>query len=370
MILTLTIIIAAYCLFLLSLIYGWHKLTGKKEAGRKKADQFSILIPVRNEEEKIATIFKSLQQQDFPAGGAEIIFINDHSDDRTVEELERLMPFARFSTRLINLKKGTGKKAALQYGIASAAGSVIITTDADCSMSSNWLKSICSFYQRSDAEMLFGPVTFKEENTIFKKLQTIEFASLSGTGAASLSLGKPNMCNGANLSFRKNAFFAVGGYSGNDHIASGDDEFLMHKFCLKFPGKVFFNKSPDAIVYTQAHPAWSAFFQQRKRWASKWRLYSNPETIFLAIFVFLLNMSMIIAVGLLVTAYSAHQWLLLPIVAKLALEVFFLSSVLRFLGKKLDPFLLLILQFTYPFYVILFGIAANFGTYTWKGRKL
>ena len=37
------------------------------------------------------------------------------------------------------------------------------------------------------------------------------------------------MCNGANLAYERKAFYEVNGFTGIDHIASGDDMLLMHK---------------------------------------------------------------------------------------------------------------------------------------------
>ena len=39
----------------------------------------------------------------------------------------------------------------------------------------------------------------------------------------------------------------------------------------------------------------------------------------------------------------------------------------KFKGMKCENFL--ILEICYPFYVIIFGLASNFGTYNWKGRQ-
>lgn len=332
-------------------------------------DFYTVIIPVRNEKNNVTGLFHDLQRQEFSSDRFEIIFVNDHSEDSTVPCIEQLLNTGPVPTRVVDLVNGEGKKAALQLGIALAKGSIIVTTDGDCRVLPGWLKSISGFYKDSNIEMVFGPVTFEKENTLVEKLQTIEFASLIGTGAASLTLGMPNMCNGANLSFRKEAFAAVDGYAGNEDIASGDDEFLMHKIYRSAPKGVRFNRSVEGVVYTKAHERLTDFFHQRKRWASKWRLYANPGAIVLAIFIFLLNLSIIMTIGLLIVRFSMHQWLLIPLLMKILLEGFFLWLVLRFLRKKLNPFPFIILQFTYPFYVILFGIAVNFGKFTWKGRK-
>lgn len=369
MMVALLILIAIYCVSLGALIIAWYGIRPYALDSEEIHHYYSIVVAIRNEESKIEQMAKAVVMQNFPAEHFELIFIDDHSEDGSRDVINEFIAKHSISARLLTLKKGVGKKAAIGLGIEAARGSVIITTDADCQMESGWLRSISTYFENADARLVFGPVSFTDEDTFFKRLQTIEFASLIGTGAAGLGLGIPNMCNGANFAFLKQTFNEVGGYMGNERIASGDDEFLMHKFYARYPEKVFFNKSAKAIVLTEAMAGIYSFYQQRKRWASKWKFYTSPKTSALAIFIFLSNISCLFAYYLLFSGKVGSIWLLIPLLCKAVLEFIFLSSVLRFLKKKLPLFLFIFLQFTYPLYVILFGLAANFGTYTWKGRK-
>src|SRR5690606_7520040 len=92
---------------------------------------------------------------------------------------------------------------------------IILTTDGDCRVGCDWLKAHAEIFAMQRPKLVSGPVTFYEGKTWFEQLQTIEFSSLVGTGAASIQAGKPNMCNGANLAFTKAAFQEVKGYEGN-----------------------------------------------------------------------------------------------------------------------------------------------------------
>ncbi|MBL6448327.1 glycosyltransferase [Fulvivirga sp. 29W222] len=364
----LIIIVSVYCLLLVVLNVGWVHNKSIPTYVDKLNHHYSVIVPFRNEQTNLRRLLNSLQSQNFPGDSYEVILVNDHSDDLSVEIINEFVPKVQ-SWSLLHLEAEFGKKQALLRGIQSSKGSVIVTTDADCSMGEDWLMSIASYYESTDAHMVTGPVTFERGTTFFERLQTIEFASLIGTGAASLALGIPNMCNGANLSFLKASFFKVGGYKGNEQIPSGDDEFLMHKFWEVFRGKVYFNRSKDAVVRTLAHAHWSNFFQQRKRWASKWKFYSSKKTTLLAAFVLVFNMSFILALMLLILDLKSYRFLLGVVFFKMILEAYFLYKVLNFLDKRLNLFLFAFLQFTYPIYVVIFGIAANFGEYRWKGRK-
>jgi hypothetical protein len=63
-----------------------------------------------------------------------------------------------------------------------------------------------------------------------------------------MMIGKPNMCNGANIAYPKAVFEEVNGFDGNEHIASGDDEFLMHKIAEKYPNQIVFAHYQPNIV--------------------------------------------------------------------------------------------------------------------------
>jgi cellulose synthase/poly-beta-1,6-N-acetylglucosamine synthase-like glycosyltransferase len=206
---------------------------------------------------------------------------------------------------------------------------------------------------------------------LWQKVQAVEFSSLIGSGACAMIIRKPNMCNGANLAYLKSVFHEVRGFAGNENLASGDDEFLMHKIAARYPDNVCFLKSQDAIVETQAHDSMKSFYYQRKRWASKWKHYNSGLTTALAVFIFLANFSLLVAAGLYLADKLTLQNLLIIFSIKFSAEFVFLMLVLSFLRKKKLIWLIPFIQFIYPVYVSFFGlIAQGKNEYIWKGRKL
>jgi cellulose synthase/poly-beta-1,6-N-acetylglucosamine synthase-like glycosyltransferase len=91
-------------------------------------------------------------------------------------------------------------------------------------------------------------VVFFEEKSYFERLQTLEFLYLIGLGAATIGNKKPSTCNGANLAYTKEVFEELKGFQGIDDLASGDDELFLHKVAAKYPDKIGFCKSFDALV--------------------------------------------------------------------------------------------------------------------------
>lgn len=69
----------------------------------------------------------------------------------------------------------------------------------------------------------------------YRDLPVIGFYDTTGDNGASVYRNIHSMCNGANLAYTKKAFEEVGGFTGIDHIASGDDMLLMHKIYRRYP---------------------------------------------------------------------------------------------------------------------------------------
>ncbi|HEY1056904.1 MAG TPA: glycosyltransferase, partial [Emticicia sp.] len=336
--------------------------------------------PVRNEASNIIRLLKDLERQTYPKDRFEVIVADDDSTDNTFALLKSFEKITSLKLIINSLSpeenNASPKKRAINSSIKLALGELIVTTDGDCRVGEKWLETIAHFQAQKQAYLISAPVTFMNDSDSFLKrlwqqIQTIEFSSLIGSGACAMLIRKPNMCNGANLAYLKSVFHEVGGFAGNENLASGDDEFLMHKIAARFPDKVHFLKNQEAIVETQAHDSLKSFYYQRKRWASKWKHYNNPVTTALAVFIFSANFSLI-AAGIL---YSFHQldWvnLLLIFSLKFSAELLFLILILSFLHKKSLIWLIPFVQLAYPLYVTFFGLTAQGkNEYIWKGRKL
>ncbi|KXK27162.1 MAG: family 2 glycosyl transferase [Bacteroidetes bacterium OLB12] len=201
----------------------------------------TVVVAMRNEAHNLRMLIPSLAQQTY-AGKWELILVDDHSEDTSVQVAQALQhEYPQFTFTLIK-SAGNGKKQALAMGINAADGEIIVTTDADCELPPDWLADLVRSFKPT-TQLVAGTVCLKNDATLFGNLQAVEFASVMAMGLGMLGWHKPVMCNGASLAFRKSAFDAVGGYTGNEHIASGDDEFLMRKISVQFP------KSIRAIIY-------------------------------------------------------------------------------------------------------------------------
>ena len=317
-----------------------------------------------------------LAGQTHPPHCFEVLIADDGSTDGTPQLVRDYAARAPFRLRLLTLPADAArapKKVGITRAIALATGELIATTDGDCRVGPQWLALLAGCYRRTGAALLSGGVTFTGERNLFEKMQTVEFASLVGSGACALGWHFPTMCNGANLAYAKTAFLAVDGFAGVMHLASGDDELLMHKIARRYPRRTYFLKNPASVVRTAAQPTARAFFNQRKRWASKWDAYQDRRVSLLAVGVFAANATLLGAgVGAAAGAYPFSAFLVQALVKCLAewwpLRQFLLYLQPRPLANRRTALIPLV-QLGYPFYVTLFGLAAQRKGYAWKGRR-
>ena len=349
----------------------------KTSNNSKASTQFSIIIPARNEALNIKNCLQSIVQQIYPATLFEIIVIDDHSTDETVAIVEQLQQQYK-NIQLIKLADALNgkilnayKKKAIENAIQYASGEWIITTDADCIVKENWLTTFDEFIQKNKTVFIAAPVAFTNNGSLLQSFQYIDFMSMQGITAASVHAGFHNMCNGANLAYKKDIFFEVNGFKGIDNIASGDDMLLMNKIKAKYKNEVSFLFSKDAIVTTHPMPSWKSFFNQRIRWASKAEQFKTKDNnIFLVlVLVYLFNVGLFILPFLsFLNIHCLYYWFLFIFLKTLA-ELAFALPVAHFFEQRFIwwfPFL----QPIHIVYIVVSGWLGKFGSFSWKDRNV
>jgi cellulose synthase/poly-beta-1,6-N-acetylglucosamine synthase-like glycosyltransferase len=371
---TLIIFGVAYIVIIGMYTLGWFRLKKYSFATNSPSTPASIIIPSRNEENNILHLLADLIRQDYPKNKYEIIVVDDHSTDKTVEQVnEFIAGHPEIRMKLLKITTDNPdkpyKKKAISLAVEASSGSFILTTDADCRLNENWLKSMVGFYEKEKPKMIVGPVSFHNEKSYFEKMQTIEFLSLIGITAGSISIGKPIMCNGANLAYEKNSFYEAEGF-GNDRFSSGDDVFLLLKIKKRFGNKsVRFLKNENAFVFTEAKKNFREFLHQRTRWASKNKGY-DIKILAVSFTVFMMNFLLVL--GLIRGIFDAKifSYVLIIYLLKLVLEFPILLGIVRFAKKSQMLLYAFPLIFLYPFYIIITGTMGIVASYQWKGRTV
>jgi biofilm PGA synthesis N-glycosyltransferase PgaC len=363
-------VFVGYSICVLILAFGWARLSDEMKSQPVTRQNFiSVVIPFRNERSTIVPLINSLQTQNYPNKNFEVIFVDDHSEDDSVDVIQKNISGEIFKVIQLVSPHTLGKKAALDFAIRKAHGVVIAATDADCVVPRDWLTKINAWFQNEETKLVVGPVRLHSNNSFLSRLQALEFSSLIGVTGATIGFGWPTMSNGANLSFRKEAYEKVGGYGGNFEIPSGDDEFLMRKISAQWKNAIRFLSDPDSIVSAMPQLSVGAFIQQRLRWAGKWKFNSSLFTQFVALAVLCFQFTFILSfVWTILNGFHSKAMLSLWIL-KMFAEMIFLFQVSSFLSVRWRWISFFALQFVYPLYVVSIGVLSQLKGYEWKNRN-
>lgn len=353
-------------------IRGFSKVWDEKVIGffvdenKKDLPSVSFLIPFRNEEENLKLLLDDIAAFDYPKELLQIIFVNDHSNDKSVEVINNSK--LNFDFLVIN-SDGEGKKAALSKGITNAKNTWIVTTDADTRWTNSALKKLLSHPRINDVEMICGVVLLNRvSNNILEILQEHEFAILQSAGVASLFKFEPLLNSGANLAFRKYSFNEVNGYENYMHIASGDDTFLMLEFAKRWSDSVVSN--PGSMVSTSTVSNWSDYFQQRIRWGKKVSAYKDKSIKKSGLLFLLSNVGitvlMVLATFNLLGLFAGLVGLLFRFTSEYAL----LNRFYSYYKKELKVHEVFLVSVLYPIVFICTLILGFITPNSWKGRKL
>lgn len=361
-------ILLIYSFLLILFFIGWIRHGNFMP---KKPDSYpfiSVVVAYRNEEKNIILLLDDLTSQNYPANRFEIILVNDHSNDRSPEMIENYKSGCKINIISLYLPDQlSGKKDAINQGIESSKGKYILTTDADCRVPENWIISFVSFiHLKGQPKFIIGLVDFNPSTGFMPWLQNLEFLSLMASGAGAAAIRKPIYCNSANLMICRDTYYAM-----KDplkmNVASGDDTFLLHQIKKLHPKDTYVLKSTDATVKTDPAANLKEFVNQRIRWISKGRHYTDPHIIISSAIVILSNMTVL--AWMIAAFVNASVSYILPLICKMIMDWIFMIPVLSFFSKKKLHCFIPVLSVLYPLYVVFVTIAGLFGNFTWKGRR-
>lgn len=376
-----TIIFIIYTLFIALAAVGFIFYKNAISATSTAINGFSIIIPARNEAENIHACLQSIIRNR-PNCPYEILVIDDYSEDQTAIIVEQF--FTEYPIgKLIRLSEyleaenaiNSYKKKAIEIAISESQYEWIVQTDADCIVPETWLNSIESKATNPHIHFIAAPVDFLPlkgglEKRLLYWFQSIDFLTMQGITVATHYFQIGQMCNGANLAYRKSSFYTIDGFKNIDGIASGDDMLLLHKFTAVFPEGIAFLKTKEAIVKTLAQPSFTSFLNQRIRWSSKADSYKDKRLTYMLAVVYLFNLSVLIIFILGIYNINYLHLALYLLVGKIIVEYLLVIPASVFYKKENQLLVFPILQPLHILYIISAGFLGKFGKYQWKNRTV
>jgi cellulose synthase/poly-beta-1,6-N-acetylglucosamine synthase-like glycosyltransferase len=376
LLLLLVVVVAAYAVQLGVAALGFARVRRQSPPPTPETwPAVSVIVPARNEDDRIGHCLDSLLACDYPEEKLEIIVVDDFSTDGTAERVRSRQPATVGAPedgpiRLVEMASdgpptGGSKPAAIAEGVDAAGGDVILTTDADCQVPPRWIRSMVRRCTPA-TPFVAGPVAYDHEDRFLPRLQALELMGLIAYGAGTLGAGVPTFCNSANVAYRRDVIPAR--EEAPDGAAR--DEMLLQYVAYDSDRQVAFNPDPDALVQTEPADSFTAYLQQQARWAHMGLRYPFA-------------LPRVLVLGL----WAAHTVLLLAAAAALALPAWREPTLLVLLGKMgVDAVLTVpaaqhfghrgLVRSAVPTELLLLlavplvGLMGQFGALEWKGREL
>ena len=223
--------------------------------------KISILIPAHNEELCIKESIESSLSTFYP--NKEIIVIDDSSTDETYNIAKKYAD--RNQIRIIKMKKGGSKAAALNFGFRQSRGEIIITMDADTKLECHSLEKIARKFDDQRINALSGNLVSHGDDNItnmLTKMQSHEYSTSFEIGKRfSSQLNAMLMIHGAFAIFRRTALDCAGLFSTDTMT----EDFDMTIQVQRIGQKMEFAKKSYAHTYSPNN--WKTWISQKSRWS-------------------------------------------------------------------------------------------------------
>jgi len=292
----------------------------------------SVIVPVLNSEATIRDLLESLIKVDYDEGKLEVIFVDGGSTDKTREIIEE------YPVKLI-LESRKGLNLARNVGFKSSQGEILLFTDSDCVVPTDWARRIVRNFEEAGVGCVGGSTSRHKDRFLsryaddsimpvlrkFKKREVLENVEPP--------LRYPAGCN---MAFRRSAVEEVNGFDEEIHHGFDEDE-LVERICNAGYRMVL---DPETVIEHQYRGAFASFLKRTfnygrggallfKRKKTRDRLARWNLTT-LALFLVWLTTSVSLAV-LAVTVSTAFlvPLVLIPLVPFVLLTLFYLHRGLK-----------------------------------------
>ncbi len=228
----------------------------------------SIVIPVFNAQNTIKLCLDSVVCQNYPEDKYEIICVDDGSTDSSLEIINS------FQSR-VNIKSATqqnsGPAMARNRGAHLAKGSIVVFTDSDCELSTDWLNEMLKPFEDEHVGGVQGRYKTKQ-----KELSALlDQIDIEGRYRKMMKNKDIDSIGTYSAAYRLKLFLDLGGFNTKYKVACGEDiefSYLVSKNGYKM---VFAN---NAVCY-HTHPETLKKYLKTKFSRGYWRtlLYKNNK---------------------------------------------------------------------------------------------
>lgn len=357
--------LTGYALITFGLIFvGFYRSVQKEsKTGKNIIDlkELVVIVPYRNEAHRIGGLISSLKESmELPK---EIVFVDDHSSDATSEIIAHEL--TDIPMRILQLPDGKlGKKEALRYGIDQTDSKYILTLDADVNFAPDYFSNLSHL---EEADLYVLPAILKADSWL-QRLYEIDTILVNALNVAIAGWKRPIFASGANLLYKRERFREVDNYASHQHIASGDDTYLLRDF-RNGSKDIRVVSGKDRGISTETPQSIKSFFDQRVRWAGKSSDVNDALANSLAILQFALSAFFI---ALLIAFFIQGYWTLFAglFITKLCVDIIAYFPYFKRIGRQFTMLFLPLYEVLFPLYFLAMIFLIAFYSPKWKERSL
>ena len=244
------------------LYYIYSKKGEKKKLKKDFFPTVTLVVPFYNEEIVLKTKIENTAKIKYPRNKLEVIFLNDHSTDNSINIIKANAKKLPFKFKIINNPNKQGKSNALNYLLPKIKKEITIITDTDSLIKEDAIQNLVKNFQDEKVGGANARIIIlkpKSENTSYNEEKNYRFFYDMWRKGES-NIHSISVCNGPLMSFRTDLLKDIILISGKGY--SADDSQLTF-FVIKKGYRVLYDTS--SIVYEVTPPNSSERFRQKMR---------------------------------------------------------------------------------------------------------
>lgn len=249
-------------IFTFSRVYGRQRISFG-DAYEEHLPSIAVLVPMHNEGLVARLCLDALLASDYPREKLQVVAIDDHSDDDTLEIVQR---YARSDDRvkpLVLRGAHRGKSNALNAALRTVDSEIVLVFDADYTPGAGLLRTLVNAFVDPEVGAVMGRVVPRNTGrSLLTRLLSMERAGgYQVDQQARYNFNLLPQYGGTVGGFRKRLLEEIGGF---DPDAVAEDTELTASIFARGWKVVYDNR---AECYEEVPETWRARFKQLRRWS-------------------------------------------------------------------------------------------------------
>ncbi len=244
-----------------TLIYYYYSRKPAQKFKEKFFPKVTLVIPFYNEEIIMKKKIENTSKINYPKNKLEVLFLNDHSNDQSVNIIKKEAKIIPFKFKIINNNGERGKPNALSYIFPKIKSEITIFTDADSLVKEDAIENLVQNFQDERVGGVSARISIlksKGDKTSKDEELYRFFFDMWRQGESNLS--STSVCNGPLMAFRTILLKDI--HLTHKSGCSADDTELNF-IIIKQGYKTIYD--PSSIIYEVSPPKISERIKQKMR---------------------------------------------------------------------------------------------------------